>query len=343
MHTDVPGIDILACMPDIYDYETAKYAQIAARKKNKGLMVELCPFLETDKFKTAPFEYMYAMVGILDLSGVRYFNSYFKADFSESYKVISDLPLPKWAKNGYGGKEQNEKFNKYVGRICYLLDGLSNDCDTFIYYAYEDAAAKQTPQHSSGWNSGDCSTQKASMEISKALLDGGFDFYYADENDFASAIERSINGKYEISGNRIKNVFVPAIDVISKKSLDALLELEKAGVNVFFIDKKPVFSDDGDKLEYAANIISVQQAIDFMYSLGGLFNQKSDSTLLKAKFNTPDGILYMLVNPTFSDISIEYSKKDTAKIYNPATGSITKLEPDSDLTVPAMQAIFVLT
>lgn len=345
MNTDTPGIDILACLPEIYDYETAKYAQIVARKKNVGLMVELCPFLEVEKFKESPFAYMKAMTAVLALSGVRHFNSYFKASFAESYKKHSTAPIPKWASDGYGEQKETVSFNEYVGRICYLLDGLTNACDTFVYYPYEDAAAKQKPTHSSGWNSGDCSTQKNAMALSKKLFDNGFDFYYADSEDIENAlVSLQTKGFAEISGNKMKNIFIPAIDVISEQVLSALKTLENSGVKVIFADKKPDYSaENGSRIDFSATVSSVDEIIEYMYSIGGVFNQKTISTLLRAKFNSDNGTLFMLVNPEKTPCSIDYNGHSPSKIYDPDNGLITDIFEGDTVCVPPMQAIFVLT
>ena len=44
-------------------------------------------------------------------------------------------------------REEARWVNDYVGRMGWMLDGVPNDCGTFVYYALEDVQAKTRPEH----------------------------------------------------------------------------------------------------------------------------------------------------------------------------------------------------
>lgn len=56
---DYPGLDVLNCYPEIYNYQTGKHIQMLTRKKDtNGAMVEICPFSDIKNFEKDPIENM---------------------------------------------------------------------------------------------------------------------------------------------------------------------------------------------------------------------------------------------------------------------------------------------
>lgn len=256
--TDYAGVDVLAAYPKIYHYNTTRFAQMASRKRGtNGIMTELCPFIDIPYFEKEPVRYATGILNLLYLGGCRCINSYFSSDFaSYAPEVLKDY-------KGYMSCEQARWVNNYVGRIGYMLDGVQNDCGTFVYYAIEDAQAKTRPQHCAQ-ESAECDTDRSLLSVTRKIYEAGHDYLFADREDLINAagslksdteseLENSITNQEnedvkpdkrknkipQISGIEVKNIILPAMDEIWPDIWEALEILKKHGVNVMFADKIP--------------------------------------------------------------------------------------------------------
>lgn len=342
---DYPGIDVLTCYPEIYKYTTTQYAQMAVRKNGtNGMMVELCPFANIDEFNKAPYENMMCIVGLLYLGGVRLSHSYFRADFS------------KWKggqlKNvgaGYTGQEQTRQFNAYVSRLGAMLDGLHNDCSLFVYYPLEDAQAKRRPLHCSTWHDGPKEVDENAQALTEAVYEHGHDFYYIDLEDLQEAVRTGREtGTPVISGCEVKQILIPAMDVMYGASLETLKELAGMGVMVRFADQLPKYrAEDGDAVQDSDTLQcgSIEEIVAMLDAeeKDAFRAQAEGSIVVRGKFRLENGgILHMLCNRTRIDAQIAYLGKSDAECWNPEDGSITKLDVGEKLTIPAMRALFVV-
>ena len=321
-----PGIDILNCYPEIYPYNVTRYVQIAARKNGtNGMMVEICPFANVDEFRKDPLNSMAAVMGLLYHGGVRMTNSYF---------------------NGYTNEEESRWFNEYVGRLRAMLDGLPNDCGTFVYYGLEDAQAKIKPLYSSGWDDGDTLAQDSTNALTTALSENGFDYYFIDGEDLDEAAETLANGgTASISGHAIKMILVPKLDVMKESSLARLAKLAEAGIRVKFMDRTPRYSAESGQLLALPTFdtATVSEMVADLYADGGVFNQKAEGGIvLRARFVRDDTVIHMLVNKSRTDAMLTYNGTSDAELWNPADGSVTPVKPGETVTIPAMRAVFVL-
>lgn len=84
---------------------------------------------------------MTGVMGLLYLGGVRVTHSYFSADYSDYAPQFQNL-------TGYLKQDDANRFNANVGPSGYMLDGIMNDCSTFVYYGVEDVQAKMQPAYS---------------------------------------------------------------------------------------------------------------------------------------------------------------------------------------------------
>ena len=138
--SDYPGMDILACWPEGYFPQDAKYVQMAARKcGSNGFMAEVCPFDNPEEFGKAPFDNLLATMGLNYISGVRTTQSYAEADFSAfgDGRFRDFLPRNQdmfGQVRKYFDRTQMRQLNAYVGRMGLLLDGLQNQCTTCLLY-----------------------------------------------------------------------------------------------------------------------------------------------------------------------------------------------------------------
>ena len=338
-----PGIDVLDCFPELYNYNTAKFAQIAVRKNNtNGMMVELCPFNQVERFNEAPLENMLCIVGLLYLGGVRTSHSYFRADFSGwRGNALGE-------KGGYTDQQQTRSFNEYVGRLGAMLDGLHNQCDTFIYYGLESAQAQMRPVYSSDWFSGDDRTDFTTSELAGAVYERGTDFYYADAEDLRAAAQAAADGGVPvISGMSVRTVLVPTIKVMYQSAADALAELAKCGVQVRFIDALPGWAAETGEplradavLQTATLAEAAQLAVNAALPFSG---EATGGTVLRGHFVTPDAQITMLCNKSRTDARLETGLAGAVEIWDPADGSVTAADATQPLTVPAMRTLFAVT
>lgn len=338
-----PGIDVLCCYPEPYDYNTAKFTQMIVRKKQtNGMMVEICPFADVETFKKAPLDNMTAVMGMLYLAGVRKTLSYFGADFS----AWRDGRFP--CAKGYTNQEETVWFNKYVGRLGTMLDGLHNVCDTFIYYPLEDAQAKVKPAYCGCWQNSDRKADHVTETLMRAVYEAGHDYYYVDRDDIMDAARATAEtGVAIISGCVVKNLFLPGVDVMYGDAYDALEILIRSGVNVIFFHEKPRFDAlTGNTLsENTVPIADLPEILAYLAEHDTFPFQSSmnNGAVLRGRFVTKEkNTLYMLCNKSRADVALTYSGSTNAEIWNPSDGTVSALSANNTITVPALRALFVL-
>jgi len=334
-----PGIDILNCYPEIYTYNTAKIPQMAVRKnRTNGMMVEICPFSLVEEFRKDPLNNMTCVMGLLYLGGVRITHSYFNANFS-------DWRGGAFGKTGgYTNEAETNWFNEYVGRLGAVLDGLDNKCDTFIYYGVEDAQAKTKPLYCGGWNSGDYTAERSTGALMQTIYESGRDFYYVDLEDLREALETlETTGTASISGNPVKHIFVPELDVMYREAADFMKKLSDAGVQVHVVNRMPQYcAEDGQKMEITFPAASLEE-IRSMVSEDPVFPSPVQGGLvLRGRFEKDGKNLWMLANKSRTDAVIAYHGED-GEIWNPCDGSVLPVCSGADVTVPAMRALFILS
>ena len=127
------------------------------------------------------------------------------------------------------------QFNEYVGRISYMLDGIQNDCGTFVYYALEDVQAKFYPRHRE-IEARESDTDISTLAITRKIYEAGYDYSFADREEIVNAADLLKKGKKPtIFGSLVETIIIPAIDVMYADAKTALAELQKAGVQVLFL------------------------------------------------------------------------------------------------------------
>ncbi len=329
-----PGIDLLQCYPEDYWYETPRYAQMAIRKKGtNGMMVEICPYAGAEIFAEDPLNNMAAVMGMLYMAGCRVTHSYFKADFSgwKDGRLADVMP------EGLTNEAETNWFNEYVGRLGLMLDGLHNCCDTYIYYGIEDTQAKTVPEYTGAWNTGDHMVTDSTGLLMRAIMDAGRDFYMIDRDDLREAAEKGT-----ISGNPIKRIFVPSMDVIYGESLSILEKLAENGVEVRFLDQAPTFAaEDGSALQTKLPVCDLE-AVKALVQPDEIFPKAAENAIIhRAVFKRGGEVLYFLVNRSRTDGKLLYHGTD-GEIWNPEDGSVTAVAHGEAVTVPAMRALFIV-
>ena len=182
-----------------------------------------------------PLRYAAGIISLLYLGGCRCVNSYFTADFASFASGIPERY------RGYMSREQAVWINEYAGRLGTMLDGASDCCGTFLYYAIEDAQAKTRPSHCAA-ESADLDTDRSLLSLSKRLSSAGHCYQFADREDLVNAAEevkKASGGQVKISGIPVKYMIMPAMDVIWPDAWEALEIFAENGVKVMFADRIP--------------------------------------------------------------------------------------------------------
>ncbi len=316
-NTGYPGIDTLDCFPEVYSVLNEKIPQMAARKMGtNGMMVELCPFYRVDEFEKDKFNNMKCITALCYLMGARKAHSYFQ---------------PKEV-------EEMRNFNDYIGRIGYMLDGLTSESNIFVYCPMEEYQAKTVPAHRGGWDNDKSVTSTSLTEIADTLEYGGFDFYFADSDDIFEGAEKGI-----ISGMKIKTVIIPQIEVMRESTLKALKELAEKGIRIRFIGDKPKLSAEGGMILETSdfNVYELDDVMDELYFDGGLFVQRNEGKIVKARYNDGEKNFYMLVNPERLDRKIKFNHGKGGEVWLPEDGSSYSIKAYDSITVPSLKTVFV--
>ena len=348
--TSYPGIDVLHCYPEIHSFNTSKHGQMIVRKKGtNGMMAEISPFVRNDVFSKDPIENMSAIMGIIYMNGVRTTHSYFFTDFG-AYDPRVENQKSVVYKEYYLNQETANKFNEYVGRLGYMFDGVMNDCNTFVYYGVEDVQAKMGPQHTA-FSGPERDADKSTIGITKKILNSGFDFYYADRDDIVAAGESLKEGKPMISGNEVKTVIVPALDVVYDETVEALIKLRDAGVTVLFLDKLPRFGTNLEpgatsKTNQTFKAVSDNDILAHLANSGEAFSATAEgATLIKARYFKDGQEMYFINNYTRglnAEVKFDHKDKKSATVYNPVDGSITPINMGETYTIPSFRGVFVI-
>ncbi len=356
--TDYPGVDVLAAYPKIYHYNTTRFAQMAARKKgSNGLMTELCPFIDIPYFEKEPVRYATGILNLLYLGGCRCINSYFSSDFaSYAPEILGNY-------KGYMSREQACWVNNYVGRIGYMLDGVQNDCGTFVYYALEDVQAKTRPEHCAQ-ESSDCDTDRSLLSLTRRIYEAGQDYLFADREDLVNAVK----GDMMIYGIKVKNIILPAMDVIWPDAWEALEIMKKNGVNVWFADKLPA-NRVGDRVRFEWYDFREESVREPKCKENGVFRamteteilealnsqerelklavrkrktsaensenntalcEKNEPMILTARYMKEGKIIYFVVNNSEVDVDLswEFTGKEKAQLWDPSEGSVCDIRKE---------------
>ncbi len=339
-----PGIDELLCVIEDYWPHLPKIPQMAMRKMGAdGMMVEICPFVNVEEFMKAPLDNMCCVMGDLFIGGVRKVNSYFMPDFS------------KWRDGRLAGRkgkidqEQTLYFNRYIGRIGMMLDGLQNECCTFIYFNQEEIQAMALPSITFEINMKDSSVAQTTEQLNNRLYFSGHDCLYADTEDLVKAAQTQ--GFPRISGHEVKVLVVPTCRIMTAESLTALARMQEAGTQVLFEGKLPELCIGGDIAELTApfKALSDDDILSCLADCATDFTVDSaDGILVHAKYITKDGHDLYLINNRARNVAHVTCRRTkdgvsakTATLLNPDDGDIREISLEIPFEIPAARAVFL--
>lgn len=346
---DYPGIDILNCTPENYNCNTAKYVQTVVRSKGtNGMMVELCPFNDKAQFQLDPWNNMSDIVGLLALSGVRRFNSYFRVDFTEFDRRFNEYVGCNYPQ--HRSMQACIKFNEYVGRIGYMLDGLQSDCNVYVYRPIEDAQSKYIPSPSAALRSEAGETDGATAPLVKfKIFPTGVDFQYIGAEELSDCVENAQNGRAFVAGHEMKVLIVPGVDLIDSGAQAAMVRLKEMGVTVLFNNKIATLGTDPDcpiDLNDYFEPTNPDKIVEFLTNMDTDFTAKCDGVQLHtAKYNKDGQEMHFIVNNTRgidAELTLNHKTKSTATLYDPVDGGVKRITVGEKYTVPSFRSMFVV-
>lgn len=340
-----PGIDELWCVIEDYIPNTTKIPQMAMRKMGaNGMMVEICPFVNVDEFKKAPLDNMCCVMADLFIGGVRKVNSYFRPDFS----AWRNGALPEM--KGVVNQEETLYFNRYIGRIGMMLDGLVNDCGTFVYLNQEEIQAVALPSITMEEHLKNTTVDKATEKLANRMYFQDHDFYYADTEDLVKAAQTQ--GIPMISGHEAKVLVVPECRVMASDALKALARMQEAGTLVLFENRLPEICLDGDVAELTAPFKAVTDEDIFAAVAEGEADftlETDDGKLVHAKYITKDGHeLYLVSNRARNVAHVKCTRikegirAKKATLLNSDDGNVAEISLDEHFAIPAARAVFLM-
>ena len=259
-----------------------------------------------------------------------------------------------------------------------MLDGVQNDCGTFVYYPLEDVQAKTRPEHCAQ-ESSNCDTDRVFFSLTRKIYEAGHDYLFADREDLvnaakSAAVENSAGtgekSRPVISGIKVKNIIIPAMDVIWPDAWDALEALSRSGVNIWFSEKIPTervgnrgrfewynFREEsvrGPKCSETSQframtedeILSCLKSQEQELKLEAIRqsnNAASDTMILKARFVKDGRILYFVVNNSEEDVQLswEFDGANCAEVWDPSDGSVHTVQKGTLLNLASYRGIFV--
>jgi hypothetical protein len=231
-----------------------------------------------------------------------------------------------------------------------MLDGLWNDCSTYIYRAVEATQAKYFPLTTAQVTHPAISTDSATGVFAKTdLFLSGHDFEYIDVDDLLEAEKSLENGDATLAGSKVKTLIVPGAEVIDERSVEALKKLQNSGVHVFFMDSLPylgALTCENLDLSSDFKVYNRAQILEHLDNTDTDLSVKCDGvTLLKTKYIKNGKELYFICNNTRNkdaELVLNHKKHSSATLYNPIDGSITPIKNGEKYTVPSFRGIFLL-
>ena len=136
---------------------------------------------------------------------------------------------------------------------------------------------------------------------------------------------------------------MPSVFVMYREAAEILAELAAAGVTVRYMGKGPRYAaEDGARLELQAEFATVEEVCALVSGDADFPEPAVGGVLLRGRFERDDEIIRMLVNKERHAVTIRYCGPD-GEIWDPSDGSITPVTGGTEITVPALRSIFVVS
>ena len=230
-----------------------------------------------------------------------------------------------------------------------MLDGLQNDCGTFVYFNQEEIQAMAVPSITFEINMKDSSVAQTTEQLNNRLYYSGHDCLYADTEDLTKAAQTQ--GFPRISGHEVKMLIVPTCRIMTAEALTALARMQEAGTLVLFEAKLPELCIGGDITDLTApfKAVSDDDILSCLADNNAEFTVNSDDgKLVQAKYITKDGHDLYLINNRARNVAHVTCRRTkdgvsakTATLFNPDDGDVREISLDTPFEIPAARAVLL--
>lgn len=228
---DYPGFDMLCSLNKFFwtkgegissnaHFLSGKYT--ASATKMKGInktMVEICPVSHQQEFFKNIFNEFVALTTSTIFMGATHINLY-------GYRFLSDLG-------------EFNQFNEYTGRVCFFARNATGNAKVAVYYPI---VSMQANIYSPSKNLDDLS---ADSKILNNYMENLAYSLYNNRLDFSMITDEAIkeasikNDSLNIMLQSYKVVLVPTVEAMPLETLKKLMEFEKNGGKVIFLERAP--------------------------------------------------------------------------------------------------------
>ena len=319
----IPGVDSLSGYTNSFMNEdwpifmAVKYATSATTLEGKErlTMVELCA---TD-FKVFPTpssekRQIWNTMNIMFFEGITTINAYLPID-----QAASDI----------------KGMTDYFGRLSYMSRHAAWDGDIALYYPINTFQAYSKPSRTATLGAPSSNTIS---KVARAIYNAQLDFTVAD-NEFI--LEAEIKNGTLTNGNvSFKAICMPSIEAMPLEVLQKLINFEKAGGSVIWIDSVPAIPDSIADIPSFRELTEDLRAVDLSVAVSILKNtcgynlSVSSSNVMIGKYSLDNSTMYWVYN--YSDksntVTINKNYANGYDVYDPVTGAIDA-KPKGSLTV----------
>jgi hypothetical protein len=343
---DVPGIDVLTCMPDYtrhYLYSGRLAASAAELEGNTAVMSEVCPVV--DRYFTgaeAPTLHVRGTINRQLVAGVNKFNNYLQLQHED-----------------HAGKTV---FNTYIARVCLMISGGVRASRIAVYYPAETLWSKYLPQPASMVNfytigGGHPAAQHIDslfVNVSDALFEHQREFSFIDMKGLCeSTVE---NGQLRHDNLQWDVLILPGVETLSEEAMNKIASFAEKGGKVVAIEALPQNSPGdfpSDAIQksvagMAGNIyFEPQFNKDHLEALLNSITDKevqiypSDHILSSHRYRDGKDI-YLLANdsPQPKNLSVKIKGQPALTCWNPQTGEVYPLKGE-EINLDAYESIIL--
>jgi len=156
----------------------------------------------------------------------------------------------------------------------------------------------------------------------------------------------SCDGTPVISGNEVKLIIVPALDIMHDDAFAALQTLKNKGVEVLFLQKVPQFGTTIGETAVREGFVPSHEdaAIAKACALLDLTVNTTAKTIMKARFMRDGKEIWMLENldKEAATISLAHGQYNATTLYFPESGDISSVKMGEDFTLPSYRVVFAM-
>jgi len=319
----------------LWDFWMPKLVSSAAYLQNKEMVAGLLdPVIMGNSYSdlTPNINRLKRTVNMAVMTGINQFSSWIP---------LTDFYTP----------EDFSLFNNYLGRMCLMMRGAKNEATIAMYYPIETFQANYIPGIG-GWDS--IANYYSPMQLThnslaKKMLRNGMDYnYLTAEAVLKASLEK---GFLKVGNHRYSVILMPDMEVIPFNVLNKLIECERKGVRVLWVNKVPSLGITNlEHLEVRIKSAGLRQSTDpftelMKHSPKG-FNLNitgSMAHLSVGKFSRNTEKMYVVVNDygTSLPVKIDSRKVKYVKIYQPGDGSITRIRLPNTINISAYESVII--